>query len=98
VGVSTLTLLVMEQPTRGLDIESALWVWSQLLERAQAGTAIVCASADLDEILPYSNQVLVFSSGQVSEPMPAAELTVSRLGQLMTLPLLPSTHALLEHL
>ncbi|MFS8902128.1 hypothetical protein NW841_04385 [Synechococcus sp. H60.3] len=96
--MSTLTLLLMEQPTRGLDIESALWVWSQLLERAQAGTAIVFASADLDEILPYSNQVLVFSSGQVSEPMPAAELTVSRLGQLMTLPVLPSTHALLEHL
>ncbi|MDT7946333.1 MAG: ATP-binding cassette domain-containing protein [Cyanobacteriota bacterium PSP.bin.10] len=88
-----LSLLLMEHPTRGLDIESALWVWGQLLERTQAGTAILFASADLDEILQYSDRVMVFSGGQVSEPIPAAELTVSRLGQMMTLPVLRSTHS-----
>ncbi len=87
-----LTLLLMEHPTRGLDIESALWVWGQLLERTQTGTAIFFASADLDEILQYSDRVMVFSGGQVSEPIPVAELTVSRLGQLMTLPVVRSTN------
>jgi ABC-type uncharacterized transport system ATPase subunit len=86
-----LSLLLMEHPTRGLDIESALWVWGQLLERTQAGTAILFASADLDEILQYSDRVMVFSGGQVSEPIPAAELTVSRLGQMMTLPVTNSS-------
>ncbi len=87
-----LTLLLMEHPTRGLDIESALWVWGQLLERTQTGTTIFFASADLDEILQYSDRVMVFSSGQVSEPIPVAELTVARLGQLMTLPVVRSTN------
>jgi ABC-type uncharacterized transport systems, ATPase components, COG3845 len=86
-----LSLLLMEHPTRGLDIESALWVWGQLLERTQAGTAILFASADLDEILQYSDRVMVFSGRQVSEPIPAAELTVSRLGQMMTLPVTNSS-------
>ncbi|MEN9222521.1 MAG: ATP-binding cassette domain-containing protein, partial [Thermostichus sp. BF3_bins_97] len=78
-----LTLLLMEHPTRGLDIESALWVWGQLLERTQTGTAIFFASADLDEIVQYSDRVMVFSGGQVSQPIPVGELTVLRLGQMI---------------
>ncbi|MEN9231661.1 MAG: ATP-binding cassette domain-containing protein [Thermostichus sp. DG02_5_bins_236] len=78
-----LMLLLMEHPTRGLDIESALWVWGQLLQRTQTGTAILFASADLDEIMQYSDRVMVFSNGQVAEPVPVAELTVSRLGQMI---------------
>ncbi|MEN9226951.1 MAG: ATP-binding cassette domain-containing protein [Thermostichus sp. HHBFW_bins_43] len=78
-----LTLLLMEHPTRGLDVESALWVWGQLLERTQTGTAIFFASADLDEIVQYSDRVMVFSGGQVSQPIPVGELTVSRLGQMI---------------
>ncbi|MEM9568477.1 MAG: ATP-binding cassette domain-containing protein [Cyanobacteria bacterium P01_E01_bin.34] len=77
----SLSLLLMEHPTRGLDIESALWVWQQLLARCRQGTSIVFASADLDEIVQYSDRVLVFSGGQVSEPIPAAELTADLLGQ-----------------
>jgi simple sugar transport system ATP-binding protein len=56
-------LLLMEHPTRGLDLESADWVWRQLLERSRRGTAIVFASADLDELLRYSDRILVFFAG-----------------------------------
>ena len=77
----SLSLLLMEHPTRGLDIESALWVWQQLLERCRQGTSILFASADLDEIVQYSDRVLVFSGGGVSEPIPARELTAELLGQ-----------------
>jgi simple sugar transport system ATP-binding protein len=41
-------LLIMEHPTRGLDIGSARWVWSILLERRARGTA-TCSPHDLDE-------------------------------------------------
>ncbi|MGK7913253.1 MAG: ABC transporter ATP-binding protein [Synechococcus sp.] len=77
----SLSLLLMEHPTRGLDIESALWVWQQLLDRCRQGTSILFASADLDEIVQYSDRVLVFSGGQVSEPIPAVDLTTDLLGQ-----------------
>ena len=77
----SLSLLLMEHPTRGLDIESALWVWQQLLDRCRQGTSILFASADLDEIVQYSDRVLVFSGGRATKPIPAAELTADVLGQ-----------------
>lgn len=78
-----LNLLLMEHPTRGLDIESTLWVWQQLIARCQTGTTILFMSSDLDEIMQYSDRVIVFSGGQVSEPIDVAELTAERLGQLI---------------
>jgi general nucleoside transport system ATP-binding protein len=73
----------MEHPTRGLDIESTLWVWQQLIARCEGGTAIIFMSSDLDEIMQYSDRVIVFSGGQVSNPIDAAELTVEKLGQMI---------------
>jgi simple sugar transport system ATP-binding protein len=78
-----LNLLLMEHPTRGLDIESTLWVWQQLIARCQTGTAILFMSSDLDEIMQYSDRVIVFSGGRISEPINTTELTVERLGQMI---------------
>jgi len=78
-----LSVLVMEHPTRGLDIESTLWVWQQLIARCQQGTAILFASSDLDEIVQYSDRVIVFSGGRVSPAIPVAELDVELLGQMI---------------
>lgn len=74
-------VLLMEHPTRGLDLESSLWVWQQLIDRCRMGTAILFTSSDLDEIVQYSDRIMVFSSGWVSEPIETAQLTVERLGE-----------------
>ncbi|PZO39055.1 MAG: sugar ABC transporter ATP-binding protein [Pseudanabaena frigida] len=76
-----LSLLLMEQPTRGLDIESTLWIWKQMMERCEKGMMIFFISSDLDEILQYSDRILVFSGGRVSQPLDAKTLTVDKLGQ-----------------
>lgn len=78
-----LRLLLMEHPTRGLDIESANWVWKHLLERRTDGTAILFASADLDELLRYSNRILVFFAGQIIAELDADETAVEELGFLI---------------
>ena len=78
-----LNLLLMEHPTRGLDIESTLWVWQQLIARCEGGTAILFMSSDLDEIMQYSDRVIVFSGGQLSDPIPVEKLTAEKLGQLI---------------
>jgi ABC-type uncharacterized transport system ATPase subunit len=78
-----LSLILLEHPTRGLDIESTMYIWSKLKERCAGGTAIVFISSDLDEILQYSDRVLVFFSGRVSPPLSASELTVEQLGTLI---------------
>jgi simple sugar transport system ATP-binding protein len=78
-----LSLLLMEHPTRGLDIESTIWIWSKLKERCRQGMAIIFISSDLEEILQYSDQILVFFAGQISQTLDASTTTVEQLGQLI---------------
>jgi ABC-type uncharacterized transport system ATPase subunit len=76
-------LLLMEHPTRGLDVESANWVWASLLERLGRGAAIVFASADLDELLRYSDRIMVFFAGEVLRIVDARQTTGEELGRLI---------------
>jgi ABC-type uncharacterized transport system ATPase subunit len=78
-----LSLVLLEHPTRGLDIESVIYIWNKLKERCRLKTAIIFISSDLEEILQYSDRVLVFFSGRVSQPLDAATTTVEQLGQLI---------------
>jgi general nucleoside transport system ATP-binding protein len=58
-------------------------VWEQLIARCEGGTTILFMSSDLDEIMQYSDRVIVFSGGEISEPIEANRLTVDRLGQMI---------------
>lgn len=58
-------LLLMEHPTRGLDMESTEYIWKLLSERAQQGTAILFTSSDLDELLDRSDRMMIFFGGKV---------------------------------
>jgi simple sugar transport system ATP-binding protein len=78
-----LNLILLEHPTRGLDIESTMYIWGKLKERCAQGAAIVFISADLDEILHYSDRVIVFFAGRVSNPLEAETLSVEQLGELI---------------
>ena len=79
-----LSLVLLEHPTRGLDIESVIYIWSKLKDRCkQEGAAIIFISSDLEEVLQYSDRLLVFFSGKVSEPIDAATTSVEQLGQLI---------------
>ncbi len=78
-----LCLLLLEHPTRGLDIESSIWIWSKLKDRCKQKTCIVFISSDLEEVLHYSDRILVFYNGKVSQPLNAASTTVDQLGQLI---------------
>lgn len=77
------SLILMEHPTRGLDVESTLYIWRLLKERCNQGSAIMFISADLDEILQYSDRILVFFAGRISEPLDAKSTSVEKLGQLI---------------
>jgi simple sugar transport system ATP-binding protein len=78
-----LRLLLLEHPTRGLDVESALYIWEQLLQRRADGTAIVFISAELDEIVAYSDRILVFFGGRVTLVDDPALMTADHLGELI---------------
>jgi simple sugar transport system ATP-binding protein len=75
--------MVLEQPTRGLDIDSARWIWTKLLARRAQGSAVLFTSAELDEIMEYSDRILVFYAGQVVEVADPARTSVDELGYLI---------------
>jgi simple sugar transport system ATP-binding protein len=80
---SSLKVVLMEHPTRGLDLRSADWIWRQLEERRSEGTAILFISADLDEIIERSDRIAVFSGGRMSRVVEASKTNVDELGHLI---------------
>jgi ABC-type uncharacterized transport system ATPase subunit len=77
------SLLVISQPTWGVDAGAAAAIYEALVTLAEAGTAIVLISQDLDEILLLCDRIAVIAAGQVSAPMPVKEATIERIGLLM---------------
>jgi general nucleoside transport system ATP-binding protein len=74
-------LLLLENPTRGLDVESVNWVWHYLRGYSQRGTGIVFASTELDEILTVADRILVFFDGQIIKDVAASKTDVHDLGR-----------------
>lgn len=79
----SLKLILMEHPTRGLDIRSTDWIWEQLDERRKQGTAIMFISADLDEVVARSDRIAVFSGGRMSRVVEASKTDADELGHLI---------------
>ena len=69
--------LVVESPTRGLDIRASAAVHARLREARDAGTAVVVYSSDLDEVLALADRVLTCYAGTVRE-VPADRAAVGR--------------------
>jgi len=78
-----LRVLLLEHPTRGLDIDSSAYIWERLLARRDRGTAILFTSTDLDELVQKSDRIVVFSGGVMSRPVESHGLDVETLGYLI---------------
>ncbi|MDQ4036075.1 MAG: ABC transporter ATP-binding protein [Chloroflexota bacterium] len=76
-------LLVVSQPTRGLDVGATEYVRSQLLARRAEGAAILLVSEDLDELLALSDRLAVLYEGRVVGEMGVTDADVEHLGMLM---------------
>ena len=75
-------LMLMENPTRGLDLQSAAWVWQQLHQGRSE--AIVFSSPDLEEIVEQASRVLVFFEGTIVLDTPSRTTTIRQLSQAIT--------------
>ncbi len=60
-----LTTLVLDQPTRGLDVGSIEFIHRQVIAKRDAGAAILLVSAELDEVLELSDRVAVMYRGEI---------------------------------
>ena len=77
-------VIVVAQPTRGLDVGATEYVHNKLVEQQAKGAAILLISEDLDEILALADRIAVMYEGQILDVLPAADATPARLGLLMS--------------
>ncbi len=77
------TVLLIGQPTRGVDIGAIEFIHGQLRRLRDAGCAVLLVSSELDEILALADRVVVMCQGVVTGELPVAECTETRLGVLM---------------
>ena len=76
-------VLVINQPTWGVDAGAALAIHEAIMALAQAGAAVVIISQDLDEIFVLADRIAVLAGGRMSEPVPARSATAESIGRLM---------------
>jgi ABC-type uncharacterized transport system ATPase subunit len=78
-----LRLLVLDQPTRGLDVGSIEFIHRQAIAKRDAGTAILLVSAELDEVLEISDRIAVMYRGQIVGTFDGRTADKNEVGLLM---------------
>ncbi len=79
----TPAVLVVNQPTWGVDAGAAAIIRQALLDLASAGAAVLVTSQDLDELMEIADRIAVMFHGHLSPALPRTEATRERLGLLM---------------
>ena len=77
-------LLIVSQPTWGVDVGAAALIRGELLALRDAGGALLVVSEELDELFEISDRLLVIAKGRVSPSIPVAEASVERIGEWMS--------------
>ena len=76
-------VLLVSQPTWGVDAGAASSIRQALADLAEKGAAILLVSQDLDELLQISDRIAVINGGRLSKAMEVAEVSIDELGLLM---------------
>lgn len=76
-------VLVVSQPTWGVDAGAAAAIHQALVDLAATGSAIVVISQDLDELLGLCDTLAVINGGRLSAPMNVSEAKIDEIGLLM---------------
>jgi simple sugar transport system ATP-binding protein len=76
-------VLLVGQPTRGVDIGAIEFINQQLIDLKRAGCAILLVSVELDEILALSDRIMVMNAGRIVGTVARTEADRRRLGLMM---------------
>jgi simple sugar transport system ATP-binding protein len=77
------SVLLVEQPTRGLDVGAIETVWAELLAQRARGKGILLISAELEEILNLADRIAVLFDGEIMGILPVGEAAIETLGLMM---------------
>jgi len=74
-----LRVLLLDEPTRGVDVGAKFDIYALLRELAGAGAGVLVASSDQEELLHICSRILIMRDGRLAASAPAAELTPQTL-------------------
>lgn len=77
-------LIIMAQPTRGLDVGAIEYIHDQIIKEKNQGNTIILVSYELDEILSLSDTIAVISKNKIVGVGPKSEMTRNKIGYLLT--------------
>ena len=77
------SLIVLSQPTRGLDVGSIQYIHGRAVERRDAGAAVLLVSSELDEVMALADRVAVMYRGRIIGVLSGESLTRDNVGLLM---------------
>ena len=77
-------ILLIDEPTRGVDVGAKREIWQLLADLAARGAAIVMVSSELPEILAISDRVLIMREGRITAELSRAEATEERIMHFAT--------------
>ncbi len=77
------SVLIVNQPTWGVDAGAASRIRQALVDLAKSGSAVLVISQDLDEIFEVATEISVINEGRLSDAYPAGELSREKIGLLM---------------
>ena len=77
-------VLVIAQPTWGVDVGAAAQIRGELLKLRDAGCALLVVSEELDELFEISDRLVVMAKGRLSPALPVREATVEKIGEWMS--------------
>jgi ribose transport system ATP-binding protein len=72
-------LLVLEEPTIGVDVGSKAEIYHLLQQAVRNGLAVLLISSDFEEVAGICNRALIFDRGQVSAELSGSDITIARL-------------------
>jgi simple sugar transport system ATP-binding protein len=76
-------LLILSQPTRGLDVGSIQYIHRQIVAKRDQGVAVLINSAELDEVLALADRIAVMYAGRIVAVLDRADADRERCGLLM---------------
>jgi len=77
-------LLIVSQPTWGVDVGAAAQIRGELLALRDKGCALLVVSEELDELFEICDRLVVIAQGRVSPSIPTSEATVEQIGEWMS--------------
>ena len=77
-------LLILDEPTRGVDVGAKFEIYSIINELAESGKAIIVISSELPEVMGLSDRIYTLSTGRITGEVAAQDATQEHLMELMT--------------